>query len=114
KYEDLTVVMISIDAPKTQMRAKNYLKSKNYKFVALFDPDKSLAKKLNVGTPPHSFILNPEGQIVYSHVGFEPGLEAEYDRHIKAMVNPEIMPVPTDKVKLEDENPEPQTLEGDR
>lgn len=114
KYEELSVVMISIDAPKTQMRAKNYLKSKNYKFVALFDPDKSLAKKLNVGTPPHSFILNPEGQIVYSHVGFEPGLEAEYDRHIKAMVNPEIMPVPTDKVKLEDENPEPQTLEGDR
>lgn len=96
KYEELTVVMISIDAPKTQMRAKNYLKGKNYKFISLFDPEKILAKQLNVGTPPHSFILNPIGEIVYSHVGFEPGVEAEYEEHIRHILYPEGMPEPID------------------
>ncbi|MCB5253232.1 MAG: TlpA disulfide reductase family protein [Candidatus Cloacimonadaceae bacterium] len=86
KYEELTVVLISIDAPRAQMRAKNYLKSKDYKFVTLFDPEKSLAKRLNVGTPPHSFILDKKGEIVFSHVGFEPGTEKVYDSTIKKMI----------------------------
>ncbi|MBP8705545.1 MAG: TlpA family protein disulfide reductase, partial [Candidatus Cloacimonas sp.] len=48
KYDSLTVVMISIDAPKNLPKAKNYLKSKNYKFITLFDSEKTLAKKLGV------------------------------------------------------------------
>ena len=86
KYPDLTVVLISIDAPKAQMRAKNYLKSKDYKFLTLFDPEKSLAKRLNVDTPPHSFILNKTGEIVFSHVGFEPGTQEIYEETIKKML----------------------------
>lgn len=85
KYDSLTVVMVSIDAPKNQAKAKTYLKSKNYKFVALFDAEKSLAKKLSVGTPPHTFILDKTGEIVYSHVGYEPGIEHEYEHHIRAL-----------------------------
>ena len=87
KYDSLTVVMISIDAPKSQMRAKNYLKGKNYKFITLFDAEKALAKKLNVTNPPHSFILDGTGEIVYSHLGFEPGMEAEYETHIRQILN---------------------------
>lgn len=112
KYEDLTVVMVSIDAPKTQMRAKSYLKSKNYKFVSLFDADKTLAKKLNVGTPPHSFILNPAGEIVFSHVGFEPGLEKEYEAKIEEIITqirPIVKPDPTKEQKKV-----PQTQTGDK
>jgi peroxiredoxin len=86
KYEDLTVVMISIDAPKAQARAKSYLRSKNFKFINLFDPDKTLAKKLNVVNPPHSFILNREGEIVYTHVGFEAGTEKVYERHVRNLL----------------------------
>lgn len=86
KYETLTVVLISIDSPKNQMKAKNYLKGKNYKFVTLFDSEKTLAKKLNVVNPPHSFILNQTGEIVYTHVGFEPGTEATYEKHIRSLL----------------------------
>jgi thiol-disulfide isomerase/thioredoxin len=86
KYDSLTVVLISIDAPKNQLKAKNYLKGKNYSFVALFDAEKSLAKKLNVVNPPHSFIIDSAGEIVYSHVGFEPGTEAQYEQHIRHLL----------------------------
>lgn len=86
KYDSLTVVLVSIDAPKMQAKAKNYLKGKDYKFLALFDPDKTLAKKLNVTNPPHSFILDQSGEIVYSHLGFEPGTEAEYEAQIRSLL----------------------------
>ncbi|HOH97787.1 MAG TPA: TlpA disulfide reductase family protein [Candidatus Cloacimonadota bacterium] len=86
KYDSLTVVLISIDAPKSQSKAKNYLKGKNFKFVTLFDSEKSLAKKLNVSNPPHTFILNPDGEIVYTHLGFEPGTEKEYEHHIRNLL----------------------------
>ncbi len=86
KYEELTVVMISIDAPKAQSRAKSYLRSKNFDFITLFDPDKNYAKRMNVVNPPHSFILNAEGEIVYSHVGFESGTEQIYEKHVRQIL----------------------------
>jgi len=86
KYDSLTVVMISIDAPKNLPKAKNYLKSKNYKFITLFDSEKTLAKKMGVTNPPHTFILNKQGEIVYSHIGYEPGVENEYEMHIRNLL----------------------------
>lgn len=86
KYPALTVVMVSIDAPKAQARAKSYLRSKNFKFINLFDPDKTLAKKMNVVNPPHSFILNAEGEIVYTHIGFEAGTEKVYERYVRELL----------------------------
>ncbi len=82
KYDSLTVVLISIDAPKDIAKAKSYLKSKGYPFVALFDSEKKLAKKLNVVNPPQTFILDKTGNIIYSHTGYEPGAEKEYDKLI--------------------------------
>jgi peroxiredoxin len=86
KYDSLTVVLISLDAPKSQMKAKNYLKGKDFKFVTLFDAEKSLARKLSVSNPPHTFILNKDGEIVYSHIGFEPGTELHYEQHIRNLL----------------------------
>ncbi len=86
KYDSLTVVMVSIDAPKNQAKAKAYLKSKNYKFVTLFDADKTLAKKLGVVNPPHTFIMDMQGEILYSHVGYEAGVENEYEHNIRVIL----------------------------
>ena len=86
KYDSLTVVLISIDDPKKQDRAKNYLKQNKFQFVTLFDPDQSLAKKLNVGIPPHTFILDSTGEIVHSHKGFDPSVIAGYEHHIRALL----------------------------
>lgn len=86
KYDSLTVVLISLDAPKAQPKAKAYLKSKNYNFITLFDPDKTLAKKLNVENPPHTFILDKTGEIIYSHLGYEPGVEKEYEHQIRKLL----------------------------
>lgn len=86
KYDSLTVVLVSIDAPKMQTKAKAFLKSKGFQFVTLFDADKLLAKKLNVVNPPHTFLLDKTGEIVWSHLGYEPGNEAEYELQIRSLL----------------------------
>jgi len=86
KYDSLTVIMVSIDAPKNQGKAKTYLKSKNYKFLNLFDCEKTLAKKLGVENPPYTFILDNKGEIIYSHLGYSPGVETEYEHHIRSLL----------------------------
>jgi cytochrome c biogenesis protein CcmG, thiol:disulfide interchange protein DsbE len=86
KYDSLTIIMVSLDAPKTQPKAKNFLKSKNYKFITLFDPDKTLATKLNVTNPPHTFIIDKKGEIIWSHLGYEPGTELLYENHIRKLL----------------------------
>ncbi len=85
-YDSLTVVLVSMDAPKTQAKAKNYLKGKNFKFVTLYDPDKTLAKKLNVTEPPHTFILDKTGEIVMEHKGFVAGDEGAYELKVRSLL----------------------------
>lgn len=85
-YDSLRVVLISLDAPKMQQRAKNYLKGKDFRFITLFDPDKTLAQKLKVVNPPHTFILDPGGEIVYEHLGYEAGMEREYELQIRSLL----------------------------
>ena len=87
KYDSLTVVMISVDAAKDITKAKNFIKSKDFKFTALFDSDKSISKKMNVSSVPHTFILDKNGEIIYSHVGFEPGTELKYEYYIRQQLN---------------------------
>lgn len=88
KYDTLTVVVISIDAPKDVAKAKSFLKSNNYKFISLFDSEKKLATKLNVVNPPHTFILDKSGGIVYAHEGYESGAEAAYEEKIMKLLTP--------------------------
>jgi peroxiredoxin len=90
KYDSLTVVVISIDAPKDIAKAKSYLKSNNYKFIGLYDSDKKLAKKLNVVNPPRTFILDKTGEIVFSHDGYETGTEKLYEAKIRELLSLDI------------------------
>lgn len=86
-YDSLTVVMISIDSARDIARAKNYLRGRNYNFIGLFDSNRSLADQLNVTNPPHTLILDKEGNIVYTHVGFEPGQERVYAEKIEELLH---------------------------
>jgi cytochrome c biogenesis protein CcmG, thiol:disulfide interchange protein DsbE len=97
KYDSLTIVAVSIDAPKDVPKAKSYLKTNDYKFIGLFDSEKKLAKKLNVVNPPRTLILNKTGEIVFSHDGYEAGTEKIYEVKIRELLN-----LPPEEEKVED------------
>jgi len=87
KYDSLTVVLVSIDAPKDIDKAKSFLKSNNFKLISLFDSEKKLAKKLNVVNPPRTLILDKTGEIVLTHEGYEHGTEKLYEQKIREMLS---------------------------
>lgn len=86
-YDSLTVVLVSIDSARDINRAKNYLRGRNYNFISLFDSNRTLANQLNVTNPPHTLILDKEGNIVYTHIGFEPGQERVYAQKIEELLH---------------------------
>jgi peroxiredoxin len=101
KYDSLTIVVISIDAPKDVPKAKAFIKSNDYKFIGLFDSEKKLATKLNVVNPPRTIIMDKTGEVVLSHDGYEPGTEKVYEAKIRAMLNLPAEDIKTEEIKTE-------------
>jgi len=87
RYDSLTVVVVSIDAPKDVAKARSYLKTNSYKFIGLFDSEKVLANKLNVVNPPRTLILDKTGTIVFEHEGYEAGTEKTYEAKIRELLS---------------------------
>lgn len=87
-YEELkdkgfNLIAISIDNEKTISKVKPFIKSRNYKFPVLLDKNSDVARKYYAQQIPYSVLLDKDGKIVYSHLGFMKGDEIK----IKALIN---------------------------
>ena len=82
KYKDrITVVCISVDKPAKKEDAIRFVKNR-FQFVTLLDPDMKAYKALNAQNPPHTFIINSESEVVFSHVGYQKGDEEHLEEEI--------------------------------
>ena len=52
-----------------------YVNGKGWEYLVLMDPNGDFKRAMGVNTPPHTFLLDTDGTIVYSHAGFAPGDE---------------------------------------
>lgn len=76
KSSNVKVVAISTDNEKSVSKVKPYIQSKGYgDFIVLLDTNQEAARKYYATTVPYSVIINKEGEIVYSHMGFMKGDE---------------------------------------
>jgi hypothetical protein len=62
---------------------------KGWEFDVLLDENGDLKRAMNVNVPPHTFIVDGEGLIVWQHVGYLEGDEAEYIEIVEKLVNGE-------------------------
>ena len=93
KYDKVTVITICTDKPRNKMDAKAFLKSNRFSFVSLFDPQSTVKKMLNVTNIPHSFIVAPDGEIIYEHTGYQRGDEKHYEEVIDKWLETQEKPV---------------------
>ncbi|MCF7794284.1 MAG: TlpA family protein disulfide reductase [Candidatus Cloacimonetes bacterium] len=84
KYDNVTVVAISTDKPRKKDKAVSHIKSNRFNFVTLFDPTKTVQKQFNVTNIPRTLMIDPEGNIIYDHTGFQRGDEVEYEEVIQS------------------------------
>ncbi len=74
-YEDVMVIAVSVDNPRSVNRAKSLIRSHKYSFVTLYDTNQEIMNRFQVTTVPHTFLINLDGEIVYEHTGYTRGDE---------------------------------------
>lgn len=82
---DFEIVAVSIDDARSSSRAKAM--SSEWEFTCLYDVNQDMKRAMNVSLTPHTFIVDAEGNIVYSHSGYTPGSEVELFEKIKEIAN---------------------------
>ncbi len=85
----VTLVAVSIDDEKTKRGVPLYVNGKGWEYVVLMDPNGDFKRAMGVNNVPHTFLVDKEGNIVYSHNNFAPGDEEELYEHLLKVVGKE-------------------------
>ena len=72
---DFDVMAVSVDDVRMLAGAKARAAAAGWDFICVFDPNQDLKRAMNVNLTPQSFVLDAEGNIVFSHSGYTPGSE---------------------------------------
>lgn len=71
----VTLVAVSIDDEKTKNQVPVYVNGKMWEYLVLMDPNGDFKRAMGVNNVPHTFLIDQNGNIVYSHNNYAPGDE---------------------------------------
>ena len=77
------IYSVSIDDSRSSSRVKPFVEGKGWEFETLLDVNSDLKRAMNVSNPPHTFLVDGNGKIVYQHSGYIDGSENELYKEIK-------------------------------
>ena len=90
EYEDwqdetgVKLVAVSVDDQKTTKMVEPYVNASGWEYDIWMDVNGDFKRALGVNFVPHTFLLDGEGHIVYSHNNYVPGDEEElYEEILK-------------------------------
>lgn len=69
------VIAISIDDARNTAKVPAFVNGKGWEYEVYLDPNGDFKRVMNVNTVPHTFVLNGDGQVVWSHNAYAPGDE---------------------------------------
>ena len=72
---DLEVIAVSVDDARLKASAKAIAQSRGWEFICLYDQNQELKRAINVSLTPQSFVVDGQGNIIFSHSGYTPGSE---------------------------------------
>lgn len=93
-YEDwqeetgVHLVAVSIDDEKTKNSVPTYVNGKGWEYLVLMDPNGDFKRAMGVNNVPHTFLVDAQGNIVYSHNNYMPGDEDKLYEEIKKVAKP--------------------------
>jgi cytochrome c biogenesis protein CcmG, thiol:disulfide interchange protein DsbE len=85
KQYGVELLAITIDDSRGLAKVPGIVSSKAWPFTVLADTKQELQQALNFQSIPETFLLDGEGNIVYTHSGYNSGDEFELEEKIKAM-----------------------------
>ncbi|RMD50175.1 MAG: TlpA family protein disulfide reductase [Ignavibacteria bacterium] len=77
---------ISVDAEKSVSKVRPYIKAKNYSFTVLLDTNGDVARDYFAQAVPFSVLINHEGEIVYTNLGYKKGDEIKLKEKLAELI----------------------------
>ncbi|MEZ4890232.1 MAG: TlpA disulfide reductase family protein [Crocinitomicaceae bacterium] len=71
----VTLVAVSIDDEKTKGQVPTYVNGRAWDYLVVMDPNSDFKRAMGVNNVPHTFLVDKDGVIVYSHNNYTPGDE---------------------------------------
>jgi len=81
------IISVSIDDSRSSAKIKPFVDGKGWPFEILLDVNKELARAMNVVNPPHTFLFDGNGKLVWQHNGYLEGGEEEVYNEILKLTN---------------------------
>lgn len=89
KETGVKLIAISIDDSKSSSKVAPYVNSKSWEYEEYLDLNSDFKRAMGVNDPPQTFIVDGQGNIVWQHVGFKDGDEAQYIEVVRKIVKGE-------------------------
>jgi peroxiredoxin len=86
KETGVKVIAVSIDDSRNSSKVAPFVRGRDWKFDVYLDENSDLRRALNVNNPPHTFLINGQGEVVWEHNGYAAGDEKELYQEIKKLV----------------------------
>jgi cytochrome c biogenesis protein CcmG/thiol:disulfide interchange protein DsbE len=87
KETGVKIYAVTIDDQRTVNSVKPYVNSVSWEYEILSDVNKTFSQAMGVNSPPHTFLLNGKGEIVWQHVGYTPGDEEEVHEQLMKLAH---------------------------
>ena len=81
----VNLVAVSIDDERTKSSVPMYVNGRAWEYLVLMDPNWDFKREMGVNNVPHTFLLDKDGNIVYSHNNYAPGDEENLYEEIKKL-----------------------------
>ena len=77
KYQGAGLVVVAVNLDQNRDKAEKFLKEFPSNLTVAFDPEGKVAEKYKVQGMPSSYLIDRNGQLYFSHIGFR---EADADK----------------------------------
>lgn len=83
------IIAISIDDARSSRKVAPTVKQKGWEMEVYLDENSDFKRAMGVNNPPHTFLLNGKGEIVWEHNGYAPGDETKLFEEIQKVLKEE-------------------------
>jgi peroxiredoxin len=86
RYKARGLVVLAVDVGESASLVKTYVSGQNYTFTVLLDSTSEVARRYGVNGIPATFVVDTQGVIRKTTVGYAPGAEKELEQAITPLL----------------------------
>lgn len=86
RYSALGFRLLGVNVEENSENAEAWLEEMPVSFSILFDPENRVSELYDVIAMPSTVLVDRQGNIRFSHDGYQPGYENDYQTQIRALI----------------------------